>query len=109
RFGAVGEVVEEPHLPRRARLQSQYTQRVADTAGDVGLDFNSPWIRHAAKVGRRVTCVTSIALPDRESHLDGVDRPVDALLADRPRRAQLLGPQAHPQFVDLSRDVAHIL
>lgn len=40
---------------------------------------------------------------------DRVDRPVDPLLADRPRRAELLRPQADPQLLDHPADVEDVL
>lgn len=44
----------------------------------------------------------------RFSGQDGVDGPVDPLLADRTRRPELLGPQADAQFLDHSGDVADV-
>ena len=44
----------------------------------------------------------------RLSQPDGVDGPVDALLADRPGSTELLGPQADPQFLDHPCDIADI-
>src|ERR1700754_5247815 len=43
------------------------------------------------------------------SGCDRVDRPVDALLADRPRGTELLGPQADAQLLDHPRNVADIV
>ena len=55
--------------------------------------------------GTRYGCPFSFSHVERQ-HL--VDRPEDALLADRPRGAELLGPQAHPQFLDLPRDIPDV-
>lgn len=85
--------------PAQQQRGGQATDRTADDHGPVAAP-----VPHEANTSARSPLRRA---PDRLV-VDRVQRAEDPLFADRARGAELLRPQADPQFLDQPPDVAHV-
>ncbi|MDT7758110.1 MAG: hypothetical protein QOH27_4008, partial [Mycobacterium sp.] len=96
------------HVERRSRLEDHEFQGVAGDGRrfeveDVSVVRGEPIVCHGVSLWSRHVHDGFALLPDT------VDCAVDALFADRARGAQLLGPQADAQLLELPCDFAYVV